>query len=416
MDPCSAIPSPREAVPPGAVPPGAVPQEPLRIGMVGGGMIGQLAHLATFATVPDCRVVALAELRPALGRAVAERFDIAAVYPDHRAMLRDPAIDAVVVVTRRPATGPVVLDALRAGRHVLSEKPMAHTVAQAETLVAAAAAAGRTYAIGCMKRHDAGVEIARDLLDTLRRTGAFGRPVLVQGWCFAGDIGVARDGFSMTGEQRPDGLDLWPIAPDWVPAPRRDAYAWFLNVNIHLLNLVRFLTGETPRVVASDIDRPGSRTVGLAFDRCPGVLEFEEFDAAPWHEGVLVRFERGSVRLDLPPPLTPGRSAAVTVTDGSAPATRVAVPADWAFRRQAAAFVGAVRHGTVPRAAGADAVADMRLAEAAWAVALGRTAPADLDPDLVPSAGSAAVGPIRYEPEPRDGAGPSAAGASTECR
>ena len=71
---------------------------PLGIGMIGAGMVGQLAHLANFVQIPDCRVVGLAELRPDLGRAAAERFGVARVYESHREMLEDPEVEAVVVV------------------------------------------------------------------------------------------------------------------------------------------------------------------------------------------------------------------------------------------------------------------------------------------------------------------------------
>ena len=115
------------------------------LGLIGAGMVGQLAHLANFTSLPGCRVAALADLRPDLAQAAASRFGVPKIYPSHRELLQDPEIEAVVVVTRRPATGPIVLDALAAGRHVLSEKPMAHTLAQGEKLVQAAERAGLTY-------------------------------------------------------------------------------------------------------------------------------------------------------------------------------------------------------------------------------------------------------------------------------
>src|SRR5260370_32114075 len=118
-------------------------------------------------------------------------------------MLDDPEIEAGVVVTRRHATGPIVLDALQSGRHVLSEKPMAHTRAQAERLVSAQPG-GKRYAVGDMKRHDAGVAQAKILLDALRLSGELGQVVLVRAWCFWGDIRVGKHGFGVTDEARPD--------------------------------------------------------------------------------------------------------------------------------------------------------------------------------------------------------------------
>jgi len=373
-----------------------IPPVPLGIGVVGGGMVGQLAHIATFQGLPGCRVVALAELRPRLAQQVASRFNIPAVYSDHKAMLSDQNVEAVVVVTRRPATGPVVRDSLSGGRHVLSEKPMAHTAAQGDELVRCATQANRTYAVGYMKRFDAGVEMGRALIARYLENGQLGRPTLLHGWCFAGDTGVASDGFSMTDEPRPDGLELWPIAPDWMPACHRDSFAWFLNVNVHLLNLIRYLMGEMPTVTQSNVNQPGGRSVHLAFGTCPGIIEFEEIDSSPWHEGVTIHFEHGSVRIDLPPPLMQGRSAKVTVTSGMH-VNAVDVPADWAFRRQASAFVRSVRSNEEPRASGADSVDDLRLAEAIWSVALGNVDVRDGQDHIA----QASLPPC-FTPEPRD--------------
>ena len=84
-----------------------------------------------------CRVVALADLRPELAAAAAAKFGVKRTYRTHLELLADREVAAVVVVTRRRATGPIVLDALNSGRHVLSEKPMAYTTEQARTLVEA---------------------------------------------------------------------------------------------------------------------------------------------------------------------------------------------------------------------------------------------------------------------------------------
>ena len=215
----------------------------VRIGMVGAGMVGQLAHLANFTQIPGCRVTALAELRPRLGALAAEKFGVPTVFDTHRDMLAADVIDAAVVVTRRPATGPVVLDVLNAGKHVLSEKPMAHTIEQGSRLVEAAARRQLTYSIGFMKRHDEGTAAAKQLLGQLIANNDLGRVILMRGWCFCGEFNIRSDGFVMTDESRPDGLDLWPSAPDWLPKKFHEDYAWFLNVFVHDLNILRYFVG-----------------------------------------------------------------------------------------------------------------------------------------------------------------------------
>lgn len=341
---------------------------PVGIGLIGAGMIGQLAHLANFAGLPGCRVVALAELRPQLGRQAADRFAVPRVYANHRELLDDAEVDAVVVVTRRPATGPIVLDALSADKHVLSEKPMAHSVTQATRLVDAAARRDLRYAVGMMKRHDAGVAHAKDTLRRLLARGTLGELRSVRAHCFGGAIGHDADGFLMTDEVRPDGLELWPEGPDWLPREHWRDYAWFLNVNIHMLNLLRYLFEVEPDVVAVDFSRPERRNVTLRLDAVPALFEIAELDSVDWHEGVTVCFEHGHLAIDLPAPLDPRGVAALTLAEGRYERGLRPPESDlaWSFERQARSFVRDVADRREPLASGADAVNDLILAEEIW--------------------------------------------------
>ena len=337
------------------------------IGMIGAGMIGQRSHLSHFTEIERCRVLALAELRPELGRMVCRKFGIPKLYSSHTELLDDPEIEAVVVVTRRHATGPIVLDALQSGRHVLSEKPMAHTRAQAERLVSAQPV-GKSYAIGYMKRHDAGVAQAKILLDALQRSGELGRIVLVRAWCFGGDTGVGSQGFVMTDEVRPDGIELWPIAPDWVPDHRHGEYAGFLNVNVHMLNLLRYMFNSTPTVSSSNLMRSQGRIVTFDFGAFPCVFELAEMASVDWQEGIEILFEKGRLRLSMPPPLLEMVSASVELerAEPVLQTIRHSSPRSTAFRRQAEAFVDDILQQRVPIASGADSIEDLAVAESIW--------------------------------------------------
>ena len=343
------------------------------IGFVGAGMIGQLAHIGNFVDLPGCKVCAIAELRPELGRQAAERFEINRLYPSHKELLADPDVDAVVVVTRRPATGPIVRDALNAGKHVLSEKPMAPSRELAQSLVDAAAAANRKYAVGFMKRHDAGVQRAKKLFDDLKASGELGRIILMRAYCFGGEFLVGGADFTMSEEVRPEGLELWPSAPDWVPQPLAADYAWFLNVFVHDVNLLRFFAGATPQVTAVDLRRANGRLAMLDFGDFPGVLEMAEIGFREWQEGVEILFERGRLRVELPPPLLRNSPARIELCYGSdrKDTVRPDVPWSWAFRRQAEAFLRDIAEDREPLASGRDSLEDMTLVEQIWRRHLG---------------------------------------------
>jgi predicted dehydrogenase len=342
--------------------------KPLGIGFVGAGMIGQVAHLANYLDIPGCKVVALAELRPELGRLAAARHGVSKVYESHRDLLADAEVDALVVVTRPHAHGPVVLDALEAGKHVLSEKPMAHTVEQALRLVNAADRRKLTYAVGFMKRHDAGAQQAKATLDALRASGELGSILLMRAWCYGGEFRCGTGDFVMTKETRPDGLSTWPSAPDWIPPDAVQDYAWFLNVFLHDLNMLRYLAGSDPQVRAVDFSKKNGRLAMFDFGAFPAVLEMAEIPDQEWQEGVEILFERGRLKLQFASPLVRNAPARVELTRAGAATETLQprAPGSWAFKRQAQAFVADIAASREPLAGARDAVNDLRLAEAIW--------------------------------------------------
>jgi predicted dehydrogenase len=310
-------------------------------------------------------VVAVADLRPELAAAAATKFGVPRVYRTHLELLGDPEVTAIVVVTRRRATGPIVLDALKSGRHVLSEKPMAYTAAQATALVEAARQRNLIYSIGYMKRHDAGVARAMALLQRLRADGSLGRMVGARGWCFAGETGGARDGFIMTGEPRPDGLVLWPDGPDWMPSTMRPGYDTFLNVFSHIINLARYVLGASPSLKESQISAAAAASVVFDFDGIPCALNLANEATGAWREGLAIAFERGSLTIELPPPFASGTEARVLFDDGRQ-TSELPSGHSWAFQRQAGAFVEDIIRNRPPLASGEDSIADIAIAEAVW--------------------------------------------------
>ncbi|MFL7811791.1 MAG: Gfo/Idh/MocA family protein, partial [Anaerolineae bacterium] len=94
----------------------------IRIGYVGCGYMAQKVHIPNLSTIPECELVALAEVRQELGRKVQARYGIPRLYPDHEAMLADPDIEAIAVSAAFAVQGQIARDALQAGKHVFMEK------------------------------------------------------------------------------------------------------------------------------------------------------------------------------------------------------------------------------------------------------------------------------------------------------
>src|SRR5437773_11233451 len=108
----------------------------VRIGMIGAGTMGQMAHLRNYSCTAGCEVAALAELRPRLAKMVASRYGIAKVYSDHREMLRNEKLDAIVSIQPFQAHGRLVPELLKASAAVMIEKPLARSVEAGEKIVA----------------------------------------------------------------------------------------------------------------------------------------------------------------------------------------------------------------------------------------------------------------------------------------
>src|ERR1039458_5161759 len=123
----------------------------------------------------------------------AEAYAGAVAYTDLGAALRDPAIDAVYVASPVALHAEQTIASLRAGKHVLCEKPVAMDVAQAEAMAAAAAESGRVCGIAYYRRLYPKLMRAKELI----AEGAIGQPVLVEanyhGWLESPERGWLKD-------------------------------------------------------------------------------------------------------------------------------------------------------------------------------------------------------------------------------
>ena len=128
--------------------------------MVGAGYLGRF-HAQKYASEAGCRLVAVADPRPEAREALALELGTTAV-ADHRELLGK--VDAVSVVTTTPAHFAIARDFLEAGAHVLVEKPITETVAQARELITIAARCGRILQVGHLERFNPAIVAAESEL------------------------------------------------------------------------------------------------------------------------------------------------------------------------------------------------------------------------------------------------------------
>lgn len=115
-----------------------------RVAVIGTGMIANAAHIPAWKDLKkDVELVGVADIRPSAAQETAARYQIPRWYNDPQAMLEELKPDIVSVCTPNVYHKQWTLAALKAGAHVLCEKPIATRVADAEEMYAAARAVGR---------------------------------------------------------------------------------------------------------------------------------------------------------------------------------------------------------------------------------------------------------------------------------
>ncbi len=150
--------------------------ERIRTAVIGTGFMGRV-HLEALRRIEHVDVVEVAATSSDKARAAAEGYNVLNSTGDWQDVMRDPSIDAVHVCTPNDSHFPIAKAALEAGKHVLCEKPLAMSSAQARELTELAAAKKLRNALCHNLRFYPMVQQMR----AMREAGAFGEILVVQG-------------------------------------------------------------------------------------------------------------------------------------------------------------------------------------------------------------------------------------------
>lgn len=214
----------------------------MRLAVIGAGAIGG-THAEAIAGAEGFELAGIADPFDG-GAALAERFG-ARHYRDHKALLDAERPDGAIVATPNETHVPIALDCLAAGVPVIVEKPLANTIAEAETLLAAEAETGLAVLVGHHRRHHPVLQAAKAIVDA----GTLGRLVCVSASACL---------------MKPDAY----FAPEWRRTP--GVGGTFLINLIHEIDLLRYLCGEIVSLAAY----ASSAVRGLAVEDT-GAITFE---------------------------------------------------------------------------------------------------------------------------------------------
>lgn len=198
--------------------------EKIRVGIIGTGNISNV-HMAGYKNCENVEVVAACDLDEKRARDFAEKYGIQHVFTDYNEMLRMKELDAVSVCTWNNAHAPASISALKAGKHVLCEKPLAMNTQEAEEMERAAKESGKLLMVGFVRRFGQNTGILRDFI----KSGHLGDIYYAKTSC------IRRCG-------NPGG---------WFSDSKRSGGGPLIDLGVHMIDLSRFLLGKPKAVTVS---------------------------------------------------------------------------------------------------------------------------------------------------------------------
>lgn len=259
----------------------------LKVGIIGTGMIADQLHVPDYNASPHAEVVAVCDIVPGKADAFAKKHvPDARVYRNHQQMLNDGGLDAVSVCLPNKLHAPVTIDSLKAGCHVLVEKPMATTSAEAQRMINAANAAERILMVNQCQRLAQASRKAKEVLDS----GIMGRVLYVN---------------AMFGHEGPI---AWSPDGKWFLRKKDAAFGAMADLGIHKADLLRFLTGKEIVEVSAFTETLDTKSCDVE-DNFAACIKFDDGAigtlGASWTarglgtDHVILHCERGTLRVQL---------------------------------------------------------------------------------------------------------------------
>lgn len=244
-----------------------------RVAIIGAGKIVQVGHIPNFQTIPNVTVEALCDVNEERVKAIAAEKNIPQTFTDYKKMLTEVQPDITVIATPNIFHKPMAMDALEAGSHVLCEKPLALTYADAKEMMELAMAKGLTINVGSHYRWSDAVRATKAQADA----------------DFFGDIYAVR-----TVWHRRSGI---PGFGSWFTRRSLAGGGSLLDIGIHALDRALFIMDYPTPVTVSGVTFSKLGTQGMGLGRwgsdisAPDSGAIFDVDDLSW---ALVRFSNGA--------------------------------------------------------------------------------------------------------------------------
>lgn len=195
----------------------------IKIGIIGVGSIS-VEHIKAYINNPEVELYAFCDINKERLNEMAQKYNISKTYVDYEDMLRLTELDAVSVCTWNNHHAVITIAALKAGKHVLCEKPMARNKEEAKAMKKAEEESGKLLMIGFARRFGNDCRILKDFIDN----------------DYFGDIYYAKATY-LRRHGNPGG---------WFGDSKRSGGGALIDLGVHVIDLTRYLMGNPKPVSA----------------------------------------------------------------------------------------------------------------------------------------------------------------------
>lgn len=260
----------------------------LNIGVLGCGPIAQFAHFEACQKGRNVALFAICDKAEDLVQQMEMMWKPVKTYLDYATMLEDPEIDAIIIATADALHVPLALQAIHAGKHVLIEKPLSHSLEECIELEECAERNEVVVQVGHMKRFDEGIAYAKKFVDK-----TLGEIVALKAW-----YGDNTHRYTMTDNVQPIPFKS-TMAVKPISDPKADPERYYMMAHgSHLLDTAQFLAGSIGSVQAHlrTIQDIWCWFIDVEFaSGAVGHLDLTIKIRGDWHEGFQVYGTGGSV-------------------------------------------------------------------------------------------------------------------------
>jgi len=138
----------------------------MKVAVIGCGTIANSAHIPSYLNNPIAEIKYFCDIIPERARAAVEKYGCGIAVADYRDVLADPEVTAISICTPNDVHAPIAIDAMRAGLHVLCEKPAARTFHEALEMQQVQRETGTTLNIGVVNRFNDSVNLIKKYIDS----------------------------------------------------------------------------------------------------------------------------------------------------------------------------------------------------------------------------------------------------------